>query len=73
MIAFEEVCDAMKAAGILIYTVTFYSGVDEETKDFYRECATTDMQIIMMRRRRKNLVEVFEKISSELSNLHIKY
>ena len=37
---FTETCNNMKAAGILIYAVTFDDGVDDDTKDLYRDCAT---------------------------------
>ncbi|MCB1531004.1 MAG: hypothetical protein H6853_04390 [Rhodospirillales bacterium] len=68
---FAEVCDAIKEEGIIIYTVTFYSGVDEETKDFYRACAT-DITKYHDAPSQEDLIEVFEQISRELSNLHIK-
>lgn len=68
---FAETCDSMKAAGILIYTVTFDSGVDNDTKDLYRECATTPANYNDAPSQ-DDLEAVFEKIARELSNLHIK-
>lgn len=67
----EEVCDAMKLEGILVYTVTFESGVDDDTKEFYSNCATSPAQYHDAPSQEK-LVEVFEQISRELSNLYIK-
>ncbi len=69
---FIETCDAMKAQNILIYTVTFYSGVDDDTKDFYRSCATAESNYHDAPSQ-EDLVDVFEQISRELSNLHIKF
>lgn len=68
---FAEVCNAMKAEGILVYTVTFESGVDEDTKAFYEECASTPAQYYDAPSQ-ADLVDAFEKISRELSNLYIK-
>ena len=68
---FLEICDAMKAKDILVYTVTFYSNIDDDTKDYYRACAT-DPSKYHDAPSQEELVEVFEKISRELSNLHIK-
>lgn len=68
---FAEICDAMKEEDILVYTVTFYSGVSESTKDYYRECATDETKYFDAPSQ-DDLVEVFEQISRELSNLHIK-
>lgn len=66
-----EVCAAMKAQDILIYTVTFYSNIDDDTKEFYRQCAT-DPTKYYDAPSQDDLVDVFEKISRELSKLHIK-
>lgn len=68
---FSEVCDAMKAQDILIYTVTFDDGVDEDTKDLYRDCATNTSNYNDAPSQER-LEEVFEKIARELSNLRIK-
>jgi Flp pilus assembly protein TadG len=67
----EDVCDAMKDEGILVYTVTFESGVDDDTKEFYSDCATTPAQYHDAPSQ-EDLVAVFEQISRELSNLYIK-
>lgn len=68
---FADVCNNLKDDGVIIYTVTFYSGVDENTKDFYRECATSE-DYYHDAPGQDDLIEVFETISRELSNLHIK-
>ena len=68
---FAETCEAMKASDILIYTVTFDDGVDEDTKDLYRDCATTASNWHDAPTQ-NDLEEVFEQIARELSNLHIK-
>jgi len=68
---FLEVCDNMKEQGILIYTVTFYSGVPEATKEYYRQCATSE-DYYYDAPDQEDLIDVFEKIGRELSNLHIK-
>lgn len=68
---FIDVCDNLKEDGVIIYTVTFYSNVPESTKDFYRECATSE-DYFHDAPNQEDLVDVFETISRELSNLHIK-
>ena len=67
---FVEVCDSMKEEGITIYTVTFYSNINESTKDYYRECASDETKYFDAPSQ-DDLTEVFEKIARELSNLHI--
>lgn len=68
---FVEVCDNLKEQGAIIYTVTFYSGVPESTKEYYRECATSE-DYYYDAPDQEDLINVFEKIGRELSNLHIK-
>ncbi len=68
---FSEICEAMKDEGILIYTVTFDDGVDDDTKDLYRDCATTPANYNDAPSQ-DDLEAVFEKIARELSNLRIK-
>ena len=67
---FAEICTAMKQQEIIIYTVTFYSGVDDATKNYYRQCATDETKYFDAPSQ-NDLIEVFEQISRELSNLHI--
>lgn len=68
---FLEVCDDLKEKGVLIYTVTFYSNISDNTKDYYRDCATAE-SYYHDAPGQDDLIEVFETISRELSNLHIK-
>lgn len=68
---FAEVCQNLKDKGVTIYTVTFAGGVNESTKDYYRDCATSEDQYYDAPSQ-DDLVNVFETISRELSNLHIK-
>lgn len=67
-----EVCDAMKNEGILVYAITFYLDDSYDgIKDLYEDCATTPSQYYDAPSQ-EDLVEVFEEISRELSNLYIK-
>lgn len=68
---FLEVCNAMKEKGILIYTVTFYSNINARTKGYYEECASDESKYFDAPDQ-EELIKVFERISRELSNLHIK-
>lgn len=73
---FAETCDNMKAAGILIYTVTFDdsangSGVDPDTVELFRDCASTAANYHNAPSQ-QDLEDVFEQIARELSNLRIK-
>ncbi len=68
---FEDVCNNLKDDGVIIYTVTFAGGVNENTKDYYRECATAE-EYYHDAPSQDDLIDVFETISRELSNLHIK-
>lgn len=67
---FVETCQALKDQGVLVYTVTFYSNIDDNTKDYYRQCASSDEQYYDAPTQ-DELIEVFEQISRELANLHI--
>jgi Flp pilus assembly protein TadG len=68
---FTDTCNNMKAEGILIYAVTFDDGVDEDTKDLYRDCASLASNYHDAPTQDR-LEEVFEQIARELSNLYIK-
>jgi Flp pilus assembly protein TadG len=68
---FAEVCDNMKDDNILIYTITFTSGVSDSTKNYYRNCASSPNQYYDAPSQ-QDLINVYESISRELSNLHIK-
>lgn len=67
----EETCQNMKDQGILIYTVTFESGVNETTKGFYERCASTPDQYFDAPDP-DDLIDAFNSIARELSNLHIR-
>lgn len=68
---FEETCEALKDQGVQIYTITFTSGISESTKDYFRQCASTEDQYFDAPTQ-EELIDVFETIARELSNLHIK-
>jgi hypothetical protein len=67
-----DVCDELKREdrNVLVYTITFDKGVDEDTKEMFRECATTPAMWYDAPTQAK-LIEVYSKIAKELSNLHI--
>ena len=67
----SETCDNMKDLGIIIYTVTFTSSINNTTKDIYRDCAT-DSTKYYDAPAQSDLVEAFQSISRELSNLYLK-
>jgi Flp pilus assembly protein TadG len=66
-----QTCTNMKNNGITIYTVTFTSGINATTKDFYKNCAS-DTTKWFDAPTQANLISAFEQISRELSNIHIK-
>ena len=65
----NEVCDNLKDKNVLIYTITFASG-GEGAKDAYESCATTP-DYYYHAPDDEDLVDVFETISRQLSNLYI--
>jgi len=74
---FSETCEAMKEQGIIVYTVTFNDEdedgdpvIRENTRDYYRNCASSPDQYYDAPTQ-EELIDVFEQISRELSNLHI--
>ncbi len=67
----EETCENMKEEGILLYTITFDSGVNEATKELFRNCASR-ISNYHDAPTQEDLENVFEQIARELSNLHIK-
>lgn len=68
---FAEICEDLKSKGVLIYTVTFESNINETTRDYYRQCAT-DLSKYYDAPSQADLIDAFETISNELSNLHIQ-
>ncbi len=74
---FAETCEALKAQGVTIYTVTFSyldddgnPVINDNTRDYYRNCASSEDQYYDAPTQ-EELIDVFEEISRELSNLHI--
>lgn len=68
---FEETCTALKEQGVTVYTVTFTSNINDTTKGFYERCASNPAQHFDAPTQ-EDLIDVFERISRELSNLHIR-
>ena len=68
---FAEVCENLKDQDVLIYTITFTGGVSESSKQYYKDCATS-LDNYHHAPTQDELLEVFESISRNLSNLHIK-
>lgn len=66
-----NVCENAKDLGIIVYTVTFTSGIGASTKDIFKNCAS-DSTKYHDAPLQDDLIEAFEAISRELSNLHIK-
>ena len=67
---FEQVCTNMKAMGIRIYTITFQSAINATTQQFYRSCATNP-SMYYNAPANQDLVNAFEKIATQLSQLHL--
>lgn len=65
-----DVCTELKSKGVLIYTITFYSNISQQTKNVYKTCATQP-NMWYDAPTQENLIEVYGKIARELSNLHI--
>lgn len=65
-----ETCNYAKSLGIVVYTITFASGLTNATRDLYRNCAT-DSNKYFNAPTQADLVSVFEQISRELSNLYV--
>lgn len=63
-------CENMKADGITIYTITFTSGINAATKNYFRNCAS-DSSKYYDAPSQANLLDAFERISRELSNIHL--
>lgn len=68
---FLETCEALKEHGVAVYTITFTSNINDTTKDYFRQCATSEDQYFDAPTQ-EELIDVFETIARELSNLHIK-
>ncbi len=64
---FSQVCSAMKAKGIIVYTIKFKDG----NENLYRNCATSPNHFFNSPTK-EALKEAFRTIGQELSNLRIK-
>jgi Flp pilus assembly protein TadG len=64
-----ELCEAMKAQDIILYTITF-TVTSTTTQDLYRSCAT-NADHYFNSPSNSQLQEAFEQIADELSNLRI--
>ncbi len=67
-----EVCDDLKARGVTIYTVTFAAGVPASTKQAYEDCATSSDHYFDAPSQ-ASLIESFEEIARQLSNLRVTH
>jgi hypothetical protein len=63
-------CEAMKAEGIILFTITFGPAPDQTAQDLFRGCATTPSQYFHAPTN-EDIAETFETIAHELSNLRI--
>lgn len=64
-------CQNMKNDGITIYTITFTSGIDETSKGYFKNCASS-LDKYYDAPSQASLLSAFEQIARELSNIHIK-
>ncbi|CAA7625898.1 pilus assembly protein TadG-related protein [Magnetospirillum sp. UT-4] len=65
-----SVCQAMKAKGIIVYTITFTSGINSATKELYRSCASSPSKYFDSPTQ-DELKASFRAIATELSQLRI--
>lgn len=67
-----DVCEDLKGSdkNVLVYTITFDDGVDEDTKAIFEECATQPSMWHDAPTQAK-LLEVYQTIAKELANLHL--
>ena len=61
----------MKNNGITIYTITFTSAIDATTKSYFQNCAS-GVDKYYDAPSQTHLLNAFEQIARELSNIHIK-
>jgi hypothetical protein len=65
-----NICTAMKAQGIILYTITFGSTPNSSTQNLYRNCAT-EPGYYWHAPNNSTLQTVFHSIAEQLSNLRI--
>lgn len=68
---FAEICETLKEKDVIIYTIIFTSGLPTATRNLFRDCATDDTKYFYAPSQ-ADLIDTFETIGRELSNLHIK-
>lgn len=64
------VCQNAKDAGVKIYTITFQSGISNQTRQLFRQCAS-EPSFYFDAPSNQDLVNAFENIANQLSQLHI--
>ncbi len=67
---FAQICTNMKAKGIRVYTITFQSAINSTTKGYYRNCATSPTMYYDAPSN-QSLINAFDEIANQLSQLHI--
>lgn len=65
-----DVCEDLKEKGVLLYTITFDKGVNRDTKDLFKECATQP-SMWYDAPDGDTLEQVYLTIAKELANLHL--
>lgn len=65
-----DICEDIKALGIIIYTVTFTSSVNDDTKKIYKNCAS-DLTKWFDSPTQQDLKNSFKAIAIELSKLRV--
>ncbi|MFA7456477.1 MAG: VWA domain-containing protein, partial [Micavibrio sp.] len=65
-----QICSELKEKNVLVYTITFDSGVNAATKTLFRQCATQPGMWYDAPSDEK-LQEVYLTIAKELANLHL--
>lgn len=63
-------CTNMKAQGIKVYTITFTSAINDTTKGYFRDCATNPSNYYDAPTQ-EELIDTFQRIAAELSNLYV--
>jgi len=67
---FDNICTAMKAQGIRIYTITFQSAINATTQQFYQDCATNP-SMYFNAPTNADLTTAFQAIATQLGQLHL--
>lgn len=67
---FAEICQNMKDDGLTIYTITFQSGINNATRQIFRQCASSP-DYYFNAPSNADLITAFERIANQLSQLHL--